>query len=183
MTDTPPTHRRAPWQVDAVLIADPVFNADGRLHAWGRLPDTTWRDLAPLLSERYDRIGFSAYPADDAFIDGGIARALDIESCEPMPDTEVDGERYDLCVCDFSAYTAYLLGQTGFNHWHSTDPDLHSDEVCFLKDGRVELLAQPWRSMLRFFAVEHPLLQRVEAANVRYRGSVFVLEHGRFRGI
>lgn len=175
-------HRRETWQIDAVLVVDPVFHADGHLHAWAMLPDTTWRDLAPILSERFDQIGFSTYPADGAFAGGGIARALEIEHFEFMPDSEIDGERYDLCVCEFSAYTAYLLGQTDFNHWHSTDGDLRSDELCFLKDGRIELMAQPWRSMLRFFAVEHSLLQRIEAANERFKGATFSIEDGRIRG-
>ncbi|MGO1068264.1 hypothetical protein [Lysobacter sp. CA199] len=60
-----------------------------------------------------------------------------------MPEIEIGGQHYDQCACEFSAYTAYLLGQTGFNRRHSGDPDLRSDDLCFLKDGRIELLTRP----------------------------------------
>ncbi|MEH6417776.1 hypothetical protein [Pseudomonas sp. CGJS7] len=182
MTQPPSPPPCKSWQVDAILVVDPVFHPDGHLQAWAMPPDTTWRDLAPLLSERYDRIAFSSYPKG-AFDGGGIMRTLELDSFQQAPETEIGGQYYDLCVCEFSAYTAYLLGQTRFNHWQSDDPDLRSDDLCLLKDGRIELLAQPWRSMLRFFAVEHDLLQRVEAANPRFKGSMFVIENGRFRGI
>lgn len=177
-----------PWQVDALLVVEPVFDSDGHLHAWGRLPDSTWRDLAALLSERYDRIGFNRHPADDdgaegGFAERGIARALELSTAQTMCDVDLDGERFDLEVCEFNAYTAYLLGCTDFNHWRSTDADLVSDELCFFRDGRIELMAQPWNSMLRFFAVEVGLLQRVQAAHPRFKDALFVHENGRLRGV
>ncbi|MGH8080174.1 MAG: hypothetical protein ACREP7_06325 [Lysobacter sp.] len=183
MNDLAHPSRRQSWQLDAALIVDAVFQADGRPRPWAMLPTSTWRDLATILDERYDRIGFSFYPADGEFALSGIARALELSAPEAMPGAVVNGERYDLQVCEFNAYTAYLLGLTDCNDWHSTDGELRSDDLCFFRDGRIELIAQPWRSMLHFFAVDASFLQQIEAANPRFKGAVFVIENGRFRGI
>jgi len=189
MTANPPPPRAQAWQVDAMLIVDAVFESDGRLHAWARLPDATWRALAPVLAGRYDRIGFGfgfgirVGAGSEDFLRSGIARALELEAAEAMPGHTIDGQQYDLQVCDFNAYTAYLLGRTGFNHWNCNDAELCADELCFFRDGRVELLAQPWNSMLRLFCVEHRLLQEIEAAHPRFAGAVYLSENGRLRGV
>ncbi|MET4728204.1 hypothetical protein ABIE09_002011 [Lysobacter enzymogenes] len=189
MTANPPPSRAPAWQVDAALIVDAVFESDGLLHAWARLPDATWRALAPVLAGRYDRIGFGfgfgirLGAGSEDFLRSGIARTLELDAAQALPATEIDGERYDLQVCNFNAYTAYLLGRTGFNHWHSTDPELCADELCFFREGRIELLAQPWNSMLRLFSVEHRFLQDIEAAHPRFAGAVYVSENGRLRGV
>ncbi|KRB06979.1 hypothetical protein [Lysobacter sp. Root690] len=188
MNQTDIARRSRPWQVDALLVVDPVFDGDGHLHAWARLPESTWRDLAAILAARYDRIGFSNHraahdSADGGFAECGIARVLELSAAETMRDVELDGERFDLEVCEFSAYTAYLLGLTDFNRWHATDAELASDELCFFREGRIELMAQPWNSMLRFFAVEVGLLQDVQAAHPRFRDALFMVENGRLRGV
>ncbi|ALN57133.1 hypothetical protein GLE_1779 [Lysobacter enzymogenes] len=188
MSEAAGASQRAPWQVDATLVVDPAFDGDGRLRAWARLPDATWRALAPVLAGRYDRIGFGfgfgirVGAGSEDFLRSGIARTLELDAAQAMPATQIDGETYDLQVCEFTAYTAYLLGRTGFNHWHSTDPELCADELCFFRDGRIELLAQPWNSMLRFFGVEHRLLQDVQAAHPRFAAAVYVREGDRLRG-
>ncbi|QWP75980.1 hypothetical protein J5226_20615 [Lysobacter sp. K5869] len=177
------------WKVDAALILDAAFASDGRLSAWARLPDATWRALAPVLAGRYDRIGFGfgfgirVGAGSEDFLRSGIARALELEAAEAMPGHAIDGQRYDLQVCEFNAYTAYLLGRTVFNHWNCNDAELCADDICFFRDGRVELLAQPWNSMLHFFAVEHRFLQDVEAAHPRFAGAVYVRENGGLRGV
>lgn len=167
--------------MNATLVRNPSFNADGELTAWAFLPNETWRSIAPLLARTCDLVGFSYYKLETELSESGLFDVLEATPLKSVRET-VDGHDYHLLLCQFTAHTAYLMGTTNFNHWSSTDGDLNVDEIFFFQADQRIAIVKPREGLAEFYGADIGFLQDIENSHPSFKDSVFIVEDGKFSG-